>query len=129
MGSSKAKGKAAGAGKQTSQTLLTHEHDDTRGESSPPVASDSEELDDGGSTGRDGGLLLEKSVDHEEIASGLKLGVTKAAERLVGLAIASFADKPAWAGKGSQKGKSAFSPYSFPRGVRLTSRGRSKPGP
>lgn len=50
-----------------------------------PITRDSEELDDGRASGRDGVLLFKKSVDEEQVASSLKLGVTKAAKGRVGL--------------------------------------------
>jgi hypothetical protein len=73
------------------------------------VTSDGEELNEGCLTGREVGLsrresgekrrerrtgkahlLLEKSVDEEEIAGGLELGVTETAEGLVGVTVPSL---------------------------------------
>lgn len=81
---------------------LTHEHDNTGSEGSATVTSDGEKLDNSGSTGGDGSLFLQESVDHEEVASGLKLGMTKTAKGFVSLAVTSFADEPARTGKKSQ---------------------------
>jgi len=67
-------------GDDVDTTELLHEHDDTGCEGSTTVTRDGEEFDDSEATGSDVGLLLEKSVNHEEITSGLKLGVTETAE-------------------------------------------------
>jgi hypothetical protein len=68
---------------------LLHEHNDTGGESGATVTGDGEKFDDSETTSCDVCLFLEKSVDHEEITSRLKLGVTKTAEGIVSIDVAT----------------------------------------